>query len=373
MPEQPKFSYAQIAKMIDTSRTTNDLDTVVSLIEGFPLDQTADLNKLALAKLEEIETPTAGAKSTKKKSAESNQTTQTKEQPTVSKETTPTQASDNVKAPAKAEKEERQAEVLEPEKPQSIAATVRDTLASRMPQIQTLLPKHITAERFMRIVFMAIQKDPKLLECSRNSLVSAMLKAAEWGLIPDGRQGALIAFNNKVKDGNREYWELQATFLPMYQGLMDLARRSGQIADIFPATVCENDEFEYELGLNRMLKHKPLLTGDRGKPVCYYCVIELKDGTKTFGPGPMTVEGVEAIRKRSKSPNSPAWKNDFEAMAWKTVIKRNLKFGPQSAELADAIEADNEAEYRGDLETIDLGDTNEPTGANELNQRLLEG
>lgn len=222
--------------------------------------------------------------------------------------------------------------------------TLSQLIQSKQVQFKTLLPAHISPERFMRIIFTQIQKNPKLLQCTQNSVLSAILVAAEMGLVPDGRKGALVPFKNKGV--------LEAQFIPMYQGLIELARNSGEIVDIFPATVYEYDDYQYELGLNRNLTHRVNLDGDRGKPIAYYAVVELKTGAKTFGAGPMTVKEMEAVKARSRA-NSGPWYTDFEPMAWKTVIKRVLKFCPQSAELAQAIEIDNDNDFGDDA--IDMG------------------
>lgn len=218
--------------------------------------------------------------------------------------------------------------------------SIKDKILKSQKQYQSLLPAHISPQRFMRIIFTQMQANPKLGECTHESILASVLRAAEFGLVPNGRDGALVPFKTKV--GN--IWVMQAQFMPMYQGLMDMARNSGQISDIFPATVCENDEFEYELGFNRTFTHKPAIK-DRGNPVAYYCVVEFKDGAKTFGPGPMTIADIEKIRNRSKAKDNGPWVTDYESMAWKTTIKRVLKFCPMSNELAEAIDADNTVEF----------------------------
>lgn len=241
------------------------------------------------------------------------------------------------------------------EKPLSL----KDSLLGRETQLKTLLPPQINAGRFMRIVFMQIQKNPKLLEATQDSVVASVMRAAEHGLIPDGRNGALVPFRNNKKQC------MECQFMPMYQGLIDLARRSGMIADIFPATVCENDEFEFELGLNRKLVHKPAMS-DRGKAILYYAVVQFTDGTTTFGPGPMTPEEINKIKKRSKAANNGPWQTDFEAMAWKTVIKRVLKFCPASVELQQVIQESEEIEF----DNMEIDITPEAGSAEALNASL---
>ncbi len=215
-------------------------------------------------------------------------------------------------------------------------------LEAKQTQLDTLLPDHLDPKRFLRVIFLQMQKIPQLAQCSKESIYAGMMSAAEVGLVPDGRQGALIPYRNKGK--------LEAQFQPMYFGLIDRARQTGELADIYAASIRENDEFTYQLGFDRELIHRPNIRGDRGEIVAVYCVILLKDGTKTFGPGPMTVEEVNAIRARSKAyrnaenkgtRDSP-WHTDWEAMAWKTVAKRTLKWVPQSTDdLRGIIDLDN--------------------------------
>lgn len=211
---------------------------------------------------------------------------------------------------------------------QALTKDMRHDIEKMAPEFRNALPKHIDVDRFKRVLFTAVQRDPKLARCDPTSVYAAMMRAAEQGLMPDGRQGALVPLA-----GQAEFW-------PMWQGLLDIARLSRCISDAYVASVREADEFDYELGFDRKLKHKPAM-GDRGEILMVYCVIILPDGTKTFGPGPMTVDEVEKIRKMAPSKNSPAWQNHWEAMAWKTVLKRTLKYVPQSPELAAVMEYDN--------------------------------
>lgn len=240
--------------------------------------------------------------------------------------------------------------------------TLSQVIQSKQIQFKTLLPAHISPERFMRIIFTQMQKNPKLLQCTQNSILSSILVAAEMGLVPDGRKGALVPFKNKGV--------LEAQFIPMYKGLIELARNSGEIVDIFPATVYEFDDYSYELGLSRDLQHRVNLDGDRGKPIAYYAVVELKNGAKTFGAGPMTVKEMEAVKARSRASSGP-WYTDFEPMAWKTVIKRVLNFCPQSAELAHAIEIDNNTDFGDDA--IDMGAIEaQSSSRDELNKTMAK-
>lgn len=223
-----------------------------------------------------------------------------------------------------------------PRKQQYMALKAR--LEDMLPQIRIALPRHLSAERFNRMIWTQVHGNPMLAQCTIPSVIASAIRAAERGLYPDGRQAALVPYRNKRKG------VLEAQFQPMYQGLIDLARRSGFVKDIFPATVCENDFFDWQLGLHRDMVHKPAMK-DRGKPVAYYAVAVLSDGVQTFGPGPMTPEDIERIRGRSKAKDDGPWITDYEAMAWKTAIKRLIKYLPQSEELSAAVEDDSRAEF----------------------------
>ena len=130
-------------------------------------------------------------------------------------------------------------------------------LTGKVKQLETLLPSHMDPQRFMRIVFLQLQKNSTLAKCSKESIYASMMSAAEVGLIPDGRQGALIPYKNRGT--------LEAQFQPQYFGLMDRARQSGEIADIYAASIRENDEFTYQLGFDRELIHRPNIRGNRGE------------------------------------------------------------------------------------------------------------
>src|SRR5580698_9848339 len=146
--------------------------------------------------------------------------------------------------------------------------TVRAALEKMKSQFQMVLPKHITAERLFRVAMTAIQQTPKLLECDRQSLYSAVMRSAQLGLEPDGilGQAYLIPFKGKVQ------------FIAGYKGLIDLARRSGEVSNIIAKEVCENDEFDVDFSKEIPFIHKPQLHGDRGRVTHFWAMARFKDG-----------------------------------------------------------------------------------------------
>ena len=176
-----------------------------------------------------------------------------------------------------------------------VVTSVTQLLTANMTAIRSCLPKHMTPERMCRIAVQTISKSPQLQRCTPQSLVAAIVEASSLGLEIDVRgQAYLVPYNTTV------------TLIPGYKGLMDLAYRSGRVANIYAETVCEHDEFVCELGLAPKLTHKPNLD-DRGGLRAVYAVARLKDADPVFVV--LNRKDVEKIRKASKAKSGP-W-NDW--------------------------------------------------------------
>jgi recombination protein RecT len=203
-------------------------------------------------------------------------------------------------------------------------------------EIARALPKHMTADRMARIALTECRKTPALLKCKPESLFGAVIQAAQLGLEPGGAMGHayLIPFGSEVQ------------FIVGYRGMIDLARRSGQIVSLEAHAVYEGDKFECVFGLNSNLTHTPDWDNpNRTKPDALrfvYAVAKLKDGGTQFEV--MSRAEIDAIRARSKAGRSGPWVTDYAAMALKTVIRRLFKYLPVSIELAQAVALDEKAE-----------------------------
>lgn len=205
-------------------------------------------------------------------------------------------------------------------------------------QLQTALPKTLTADRMARIVLTEFRKTPALMRCDQQSLFGAVLQCASLGLEP----GSALGHCYLVPYGKT------CTLIVGYRGMIDLARRSGQIVSLSAYCVHQADEFHYELGLHPDIKHIPSPEADRGPVTYVYAVAILKDGGCQFEV--MSRAEVEDVRRRSKSGGSGPWASDFEAMAKKTVIRRLFKYLPVSIEATRAVEVDEKAD-RGEAVT----------------------
>lgn len=230
--------------------------------------------------------------------------------------------------------------------------SIPDLIKAMQPEIKKALPEVITVERFTRMALSALNTNPKLKECTPMSFLSALMNAAQLGLEPNTPLGQayLIPYKNKGI--------LECQFQIGYRGMIDLAYRNPLLQTIQAQTVYENDSFDYELGLNSRLEHKPSL-GERGEIKLFYGLFKLTNGG--YGFAVMGKYEMDAyVREYSKAYDSSfsPWKTNYEEMAKKTVIKRCLKYAPIKADFRRMIETD---------ETIkttlapDMGEVNDET------------
>lgn len=216
----------------------------------------------------------------------------------------------------------------------SVITEVRTALTAMTPQFQAALPRHVSVEKFNRIAMTAIQGSPKLLECDRRTLFSACMKAAQDGLLPDGREGAIVPRKGV------------ASWQPMVAGIMKKVRNSGEISTWSVHTVHENDEFDYILGDEEKIIHRPARKS-RGEIIGAYSIVLMKDGERSREY--MDTEEIHAIRDRSdgykyaksKGGDNP-WITDPGEMYKKTVIRRHSKRLPMSTDLDELLRADDE-------------------------------
>jgi recombination protein RecT len=234
--------------------------------------------------------------------------------------------------------------------------TMRQLLQDRKGELQAALPRHISADRMLRLVLTTIQRNPKLLDCTQASVIGSVMQAAQLGLEIDDLLGTayLVPFRNK-KSG-----QLECQLIPGYKGLMNLARRSGEVADIDAKVVYSADFMDFEYGSSRFLKHKPA-RGNRGEMSSVWAAAYLKDmmGNPHFEV--MSKAEVEAIRARSRAKDAGPWVTDEEAMWLKTAIRRLCKQIPASTELQAAIALDEQADIGLPQPLPELPEVSEPT------------
>jgi len=211
--------------------------------------------------------------------------------------------------------------------------SVRTLLERSKGQIAIALPAHLTADKMLRVAMTCVQRNPLLLECTEISLVGAIIQASQLGLMPDGHGARAFLIPRK----NNRKGVTEANFQPGYQGLMDLARRSKEIASFEAREVYAGDRFEYAFGLHPKLVHIPGGEDDETKITHVYAVCQLLNGHGQFDV--LTREQIEAHRRRyaKDTRDDSAWKTAWPMMAKKTVIIRLCKYLPASVELQTAV------------------------------------
>lgn len=217
---------------------------------------------------------------------------------------------------------------------------LNDQLEKRLPQFQAALPAHIPVERFKRVLLTAIQQNPKLATADRPSLFTSAMKAAHDGLLPDGREGALVIYNTRIKINGADKWIDAVQWIPMVGGIRKKVRNSGQISTWDVKAVFEKDEFLYEEGLDVILRHKPFLDGPAGELRAVYSICKMKTGEVSIDV--MAKWQVDRIRAMSKAKDKGPWVDHYVEMAKKTVARRHSKVLPMSTDLDDLIRRDDD-------------------------------
>jgi recombination protein RecT len=229
---------------------------------------------------------------------------------------------------------------------------LRGLLQKQQGEILKAIPKGLDAQRFVRAALTVFARTPKLLDCDTNSVLAAVMQAAQLGLELDPGMGQayLVPYGKTC------------TMITGYQGLVALAMRTPDVKSVIARAVYAKDLFDYELGLNETLKHKPTGEPDKGDLTHCYAVAKLvdKDGMILVFEV-MSKKEIDAIRARSRAKDSGPWVTDYEMMARKTVVRRLSKWLPKATDFGRAIAAEDRFE---------LGKPGD--GVDELVDSLLE-
>ena len=249
--------------------------------------------------------------------------------------------------------------------------------------IAQVAPKHLTADRMVRLAMLAVSKQPKLAECSGMSILKSMMVASELGLEPGGAlgHGYLVPYRvNQAKRGEPARWVNECQFIAGYRGLAKLARNSGEIEIVEAHPVYPGDKFVVRRGTVSELVHEPdyLSGNDRGdKAVCYYALARYKSGAVQYEV--MTRAQIETIMRstQSKGDYGP-WLDHFDEQARKTCIRRLAKSLPLESEkhkdLLRALEV-SDARDEGDVDIeipVDVVAVEEPASPNDATKQALK-
>ena len=172
-------------------------------------------------------------------------------------------------------------------------------------------------ELFSRVMLNALVMNPQIGDCDVRSLDRAMLQCIELGLMPDGRQAAIVPFK-----GN-------ATLIPMIEGRIEMARRATPGLALRVRVVYASDDWEYSEGLTPVLKHTPQ-DGSRseGDLVAAYAIAIMPRSTAPEFEV-MSRADIDRYRAFSAAKSRGPWASHFAEMAKKTVLGQLLKRLPK--------------------------------------------
>ena len=225
-------------------------------------------------------------------------------------------------------------------------------LKSIAPKLEESATKHLTPDRLIRVFLGLAAVNKSILDCTRESIVTALSLCNQTGLEPGSVFGHVYLIPRKNKhNGNR----LELNFQPGYKGLCALARRSGEVARINAAPV-----YQWELDRDLFafshepptIRHDWVPDPDESKPediVGAWAVAELTDGMRV-----QVWLSKEQIQKRAAKGSSTGgiWKEWRAEMCRKTALRALLNGGmvPICAELATAMEHDPDSWTRGEVD-----------------------
>ncbi|MEZ2660537.1 recombination protein RecT [Aneurinibacillus aneurinilyticus] len=218
--------------------------------------------------------------------------------------------------------------------------TLDDYMQEMVPAMQQAAPANFDINRLTRLALTLYRTTPALKNCNVSSFLGAVMQSAQLGLEPGMLGQCYIIPYGK-----------EATFIIGYRGMIDLARRSGNIKTIYAHPVYQNDDFEYEYGLNPTIKHKPAME-NRGGFIGAYAVAHFNDGGYQFEF--MSKEEIDKRKLRSKAYKSGPWQTDYEEMAMKTVIRHMFKYLPISIDILANVARDETIKRTVEAEPVSV-------------------
>lgn len=258
-------------------------------------------------------------------------------------------------------------QVQQPRRELAPIEVLKNTVQRKADDFKMVLPSHITVDKFQRTIATAALSNRQLLECDRQSLLIAAMRLAQDGLLPDGREAALVPFKVWNKDTRQTTWQVQA--MPMVYGLRKKILQSGEVLSLQVGVVYEDElgrGFLYEIGIEPPVRHRPDLMAkaeDRtdDKIVAAYSIARIKNGDAEplWSVEVMARHEIDKVRQASQTgavgkttrdgkaiaPKGP-WVDWFAEMAKKTVLRRHSKMLPMSGDLLDTFERDDAEEQR---------------------------
>jgi len=163
-------------------------------------------------------------------------------------------------------------------------------------QISQAIPRHLTVERVIQLATTVIARTPAIKECTTESIIGAVMQASVLGLDISPTMGECYLIPRK-NSGRKE-----ANFEIGYRGYIKLMRNSPEVSNVYAHVVHDEDYFDYRLGLNPDVDHRPVIDGIKGELRAAYAIVKFTDGS--FIVEVMNKGQIEAVRDKSEGKGS---------------------------------------------------------------------
>lgn len=253
--------------------------------------------------------------------------------------------------------QQRMAPMLNPPdakaKPDSPLQRMSQAIAARLDAFNAVATQYLTGERLVKLAQAALGKTPALADCSTVSIVTSLMVCARLGLEPNEPGGVwLVPFGGVC------------TPVIDYRGMLDVARRSGDIVTVHVDIVCARDQFEYAIDTSGptlvSVKHRLPLDGERGDMVGAYFIAKIvNQASKLVDYQAVYLSKKQIIQVRDRSKGYQAfkagriranpWDSDFDAQAKKTAVRRGVNLLPRTPHL-QMLRAELTREERDDAD-----------------------
>ena len=204
-----------------------------------------------------------------------------------------------------------------------VVAEIKSTVEQRVSASLPLLGRlGVSEQEMVRIILNAFNVGPDITHCTQQSIDNALLQAIEMGLMPDTREGVIIPFKR------------QATFVPMVEGRLKVARKATPGLSIRARVVYSEDEWEYREGIDFTLHHVPKAVDKRDeKVIAGYAVatwpVPGQPGERSTEYVVLRRPDIERARARAMDPDGGAWVDFFPEQVETACVKALLKRLPK--------------------------------------------
>lgn len=245
---------------------------------------------------------------------------------------------------------------------------IQQNLATELVSAKAILPPHVSFDRFTNAAAVALANSRDLLEADRQSVINSLTTCAKDGLIPDGREAALVIYKNKRPNGE---WVKIAQYIPMIDGVMKRARQSGEISIIAARVVYANDKFRAWMDdSGEHITYEPTLA-ERGSAIGVFAYVRMKSSEVQFEW--MNLSDIEKVKKASKTSDKGPWVDWWEGMWRKSALHRLCRRLPNSSELIEMLERGNEMNWQNTEKDITPNIASSPAFSASSVNSLING